>query len=351
MTPMRIVPAQSAGRLKYCCSIGRETTMTQHTDHLAMRAAETDLLAMDSHGLTKSFGQGEATKVVLGGIDLPVKRGELLCIVGPSGAGKTTLLRCMSGLSLPTSGTVEVDGKPVTEPPESLAVVFQDYSRSLLPWLKVRANVEFPLLEKPLTKQQRTAIVDEMLASVGLAEHADKYPRQLSGGMQQRVAIARALAYEPTLLLMDEPFASLDAQTRAELCDRFGRKRMISVGILGTVLFAFPMLTLVQSGNAADYAIAVIVVQGLQGIILGPLASFMAELFPTRVRFTGASLAFQLASVLGAGFAPSIAAGLVLADQSGIGLLGVVWVATLLVCLALVLATKDARHRSLAEIE
>lgn len=89
---------------------------------------------------------------------------------------------------------------------------------------------------------------------------------------------------------------------------------------------------------------------GLQGIILGPLASFMAELFTTRVRFTGASLAFQLASVLGAGFAPSIAAALVLADQGGVGLLGVVWVGTLLACLALVLATKDARHRSLTDI-
>jgi NitT/TauT family transport system ATP-binding protein len=177
-------------------------------------------LAMDIRGLTKSFGQGASAKTVLGGIDLTVRSGELLCIVGPSGAGKTTLLRCMSGLSQPTSGEVQINGVVVDGPPESLAVVFQDYSRSLFPWMKVRANVEFPLLEKKdMTREERSQVVDQMLAAVGLTQHADKYPRQLSGGMQQRVAIARALAYRPTLLLMDEPFASLDAQTRAELED------------------------------------------------------------------------------------------------------------------------------------
>lgn len=103
--------------------------------------------------------------------------------------------------------------------PDNLAVVFQNYSRSLFPWLRVAANVEFPLLEKKMPKAERTALVDQMLAAVGLSAHANKYPRELSDGMQQRVAIARALAYRPTILLMDEPFAALDAQTRADLED------------------------------------------------------------------------------------------------------------------------------------
>lgn len=180
----------------------------------------TDPLAMDIRGLTKSFGPAARAKTVLGGIDLEVRAGQLVCVVGPSGAGKTTLLRCMSGLTAPTSGEVYVGGTLVQgQPPESLAVVFQDYSRSLFPWMRVRANVEFPLLESSMSKSERAEVVDQMLAAVGLTQHATKYPRELSGGMQQRVAIARALAYRPTLLLMDEPFASLDAQTRAELED------------------------------------------------------------------------------------------------------------------------------------
>jgi NitT/TauT family transport system ATP-binding protein len=139
--------------------------------------------------------------------------------VGPSGCGKTTLLKCISGLMSPTSGSVTLAGKPVTGPPEDMAVVFQEYGRSLFPWMSVRKNVELPLKEKKLPKARRTELVDEALAAVGLTEAAGRYPWQLSGGMQQRVAIARAIAYEPKVLLMDEPFAAVDAQTRADLED------------------------------------------------------------------------------------------------------------------------------------
>lgn len=136
----------------------------------------------------------------------------------------------------------------------------------------------------------------------------------------------------------------------AHLCDRVGRKPMIAGGIVAAIAFVFPMLHLVQTGSATSYAVAVIAAQDIQGVILGPLASFMAELFPTRVRFTGASLSFQVASVLGAGFTPSIAVALVLADGGGTTMLGLAWIATLAVCLVLVLMAKEGRHRGLAEI-
>jgi NitT/TauT family transport system ATP-binding protein len=155
----------------------------------------------------------------LSGVSLSVREGEFVSVVGPSGCGKTTLLRCLSGLMAPSSGTVTLHGERVTSVPKDLTLVFQDYGRSLYPWLKVRANVDFPLRDAGLGKAERIARVERALADVGLEAHTEKYPRQLSGGMQQRVAIARALAYEPALLLMDEPYASVDAQTRASLED------------------------------------------------------------------------------------------------------------------------------------
>src|SRR3954453_23168070 len=125
----------------------------------------------------------------------------------------------MSGLMAPTSGEVEIAGQKVSGPPEQMALVFQDYSRSLYPWMKVGDNVAFPLRRKKISKSERKDIVEHAVESVGLASSIDKYPWQLSGGMQQRVAIARGLAYQPEVLLMDEPFASVDAQTRADLED------------------------------------------------------------------------------------------------------------------------------------
>jgi NitT/TauT family transport system ATP-binding protein len=152
-------------------------------------------------------------------VTFAVREGEFVCVVGPSGAGKTTLLRLLGGLISPTAGSVVVAGRSVTGPPDDLAIVFQEYGRSLFPWQRVAANVELPLRAKGLSKAERQRLVQESLAAVGLADSATAYPWQLSGGMQQRVAIARAIAFQPKVLLMDEPFAAVDAQTRADLED------------------------------------------------------------------------------------------------------------------------------------
>lgn len=168
-------------------------------------------------GLTKTYQSVEVTKEVLGGVDIDVYAGDFLCIVGPSGAGKTTLLRCISGLLAPTSGAVYFEGEMVDRPPAKLAVVFQDYSRSLMPWFSVLSNIMLPLRSQGVPKAERLERAKLALAAVGLAGNESRFPWQLSGGMQQRVAIARALAYQPDALVMDEPFAAVDAQTRADL--------------------------------------------------------------------------------------------------------------------------------------
>jgi NitT/TauT family transport system ATP-binding protein len=169
--------------------------------------------------LRKVYGSGEGATEAIADVSFEVAKGEFVCLVGPSGAGKTTLLKTVSGLMAPTSGEVVLADEKVSGPPERMALVFQDYSRSLYPWMKVGENVAFPLRRKKLTKAERNEAVEHAVESVGLASSIDQYPWQLSGGMQQRVAIARGLAYQPEVLLMDEPFASVDAQTRADLED------------------------------------------------------------------------------------------------------------------------------------
>jgi ABC-type nitrate/sulfonate/bicarbonate transport system ATPase subunit len=166
-----------------------------------------------------SLGQSYGDHVVLRDVSLDVPDGQLLCVVGPSGCGKTTLLRTVAGLLPAREGSVVLDGVPVTGVPGRLAVVFQDYSRSLLPWLTVRENVALPLRRHGLARAERREAAERMLERVGLDGAARRHPWQLSGGMQQRVAIARALVCRPSLLLMDEPFGSLDAQTREDLED------------------------------------------------------------------------------------------------------------------------------------
>jgi NitT/TauT family transport system ATP-binding protein len=171
--------------------------------------------------LTRAYG----TQVAIERVSLRAADGELVTIVGPSGCGKSTLLRCVAGLLQPTGGRVVLNGTPVTGVPDRLAVVFQDYSRSLYPWLSVRDNVALPLRRTQRRRAVRHAAALDALDAVGLTDTADKYPWQLSGGMQQRVAIARALACDPVLLLMDEPFGSVDAQTREDLEDLVLRVR------------------------------------------------------------------------------------------------------------------------------
>jgi NitT/TauT family transport system ATP-binding protein len=175
------------------------------------------VLEIDSLG--KTYGSGTKATEAIRSISFTVEERELVCVVGPSGCGKTTLLKCVAGLLPPTRGGAILKGKPVTGPPEEMALVFQEYSRSLMPWTSVRNNVLLPLRHKPLSRAERARLVEESLEAVGLTRFIDHYPWQLSGGMQQRVAIARALAYQPSILLMDEPFASVDAQTRGDLED------------------------------------------------------------------------------------------------------------------------------------
>jgi NitT/TauT family transport system ATP-binding protein len=158
-------------------------------------------------------------QVVTEDVTFEVKAGEIVSIVGPSGCGKTTLLKALAGLLRPTGGTIRFQGKIVDGVPDGLAMVFQEYGRSLLPWATVNANIELPLRYQAIAPDERRQRVSKSLQAVGLSGLGERYPWQLSGGMQQRVAIARALAYQPKLLLMDEPFASLDAQTRADLED------------------------------------------------------------------------------------------------------------------------------------
>ena len=175
------------------------------------------MLRVEHLGMT--YGEGDDAVQAIGDVDLEVAEKEFVCIVGPSGCGKTTLLKCMSGLLPPTSGEVKLHGQRVDGSPESMALVFQEYSRSLFPWLTVRQNVAFPLRRKKLEKSRAKELVENAVRAVDLTRFLDRYPWELSGGMQQRVAIARALAYEPEIMLMDEPFASVDAQTRADLED------------------------------------------------------------------------------------------------------------------------------------
>src|ERR1700754_3368019 len=163
---------------------------------------------LEVKALRKVYRSGGGRDVeALRDLTFQVDSGDLVCLVGPSGCRKTPLLRCLGGLLDPTSGTVRIDGREVAGPPPGLAMVFQEYGRSLFPWMSVRDNVELPLKQKKIPRARRSSLVEEALAAVGLAGSESSYPWQLSGGMQQRVAFARAVAYEPATLLMDEPFA------------------------------------------------------------------------------------------------------------------------------------------------
>lgn len=191
--------------------------MTENTQLSAREQRQEVLLSV--RGVRKIYPSAAGPVEAVRDLTFELRRGEMACIVGPSGAGKTTLLKIIAGLLEPTSGEVVLEGQRVTGPPKTMAVVFQEYGRSLFPWLTVHGNVELPLKNAKVPAAERARRVADALEAVGLANAHRRYPWQLSGGMQQRVAIARAVAYKPHILLMDEPFAAVDAQTRADLED------------------------------------------------------------------------------------------------------------------------------------
>lgn len=166
-------------------------------------------------GVEKKYNTRKGEVVALNGVDFDIKENEFICVIGPSGCGKSTLLNIIAGLLEPTSGQILVDGKPINGTGTDRGVVFQQYA--LFPWLTVKKNVEFGLKLKGLSKEECDAIAMKYLKMVELEKFADSYPKELSGGMKQRVAIARAYAMNPEVLLMDEPFGALDAQTRTQL--------------------------------------------------------------------------------------------------------------------------------------
>jgi NitT/TauT family transport system ATP-binding protein len=170
---------------------------------------------VDIQGIKKIFSSPRGDVTALNGIELQIYENEFVCVVGPSGCGKTTLLNIMAGLEEASEGELLVNGKPVDGPSVERGVVFQEYA--LFPWLTVEKNISYGLYNKKLSKQERKEICDHYINMVGLQDFRKSYPKELSGGMKQRVAIARAYAMDPTLLLLDEPFGALDAQTRAQL--------------------------------------------------------------------------------------------------------------------------------------
>jgi NitT/TauT family transport system ATP-binding protein len=173
------------------------------------------MATIELRGLSKVFKagfRGERDVHALSSVSFTVRHGELTCLVGPSGCGKTTILRIIAGLEQPTSGVVLLDGKSIIAPSRDCGMVFQEFA--LLPWRTVLENIELGPEIQRVARETRRKVADHYLQLVGLRGFENKYPRELSGGMKQRVAIARSLANDPKVLLMDEPFGSLDAQTR-----------------------------------------------------------------------------------------------------------------------------------------
>ena len=167
--------------------------------------------------VAKVFGEGAERYLALEGIDLEISEGEFVCLLGPSGCGKSTLLNILAGFEQASAGSVDFEGAPVRGAGKDRVMFFQDAGAALLPWLSAEENVRFALRVRKVPKAEWPALIDKVLAMVGLKEHRRKFPAQLSGGMRQRLQIARALAVEPKVLLMDEPFGALDALTRRRM--------------------------------------------------------------------------------------------------------------------------------------
>jgi NitT/TauT family transport system ATP-binding protein len=191
--------------------------------------------ALSVRGLRVAYGiETSGGQTVLDGVTFEVRDGEFLCVVGGSGTGKTTLLRALAGLVRPSGGELSFGGEPISGPSRDRAIIFQDYSKALLPWRTVRGNIALSLEARRVPPEIREATIDELVAKMGLAHAQHQFPGQLSGGMQQRVQIARCLAQEPKILLMDEPFGALDAMTRQALQDEL---LQLAAGKKMTVVF------------------------------------------------------------------------------------------------------------------
>lgn len=188
-----------------------------HTKEVEERLAEVraNRVVLTVENLTREYETGNGSFRALSNISFSVRARELICVIGPSGCGKSTLIRIVAGLEEPSSGHVALDGDTVHGPGADRGMVFQSYT--LFPWLTVRDNVSFGLKMKGVPPVRADGIARRFLEMVGLQAFADAYPKELSGGMKQRVAIARALANQPRILLMDEPFGALDAQTRGSM--------------------------------------------------------------------------------------------------------------------------------------
>ncbi len=176
---------------------------------------------LELKGLTKTYERRGEPVNALRGVDFSAEFGEFVCVLGVSGCGKSTLLQLVAGLEPPTAGAIVLDGKPLDGPHIDTSIVFQEHG--LFPWMTVQANIEFNLLARKVGRAERAARAGELIKLVGLEGFHDKYPHELSGGMRQRVGIARALSTNPRLMLMDEPFAALDAQTRSIMQDELLR--------------------------------------------------------------------------------------------------------------------------------
>lgn len=209
-------------------------------------------------GVNKIYPTADGPYTVLDGVNLKVREGEFVCIIGHSGCGKSTLLNMVSGFNTPTDGVVMLQNNPITEPGPDRMMVFQNYC--LLPWLSVFDNVYLAVdtVFPRKTQAEKRAIVKEHLAMVGLTEAADKKPSQISGGMKQRVAIARALSIRPQVLILDEPFGALDAITREELQEellQIWRKHRVTVLMIthdiDEALFLADRLVMMTNGPAA----------------------------------------------------------------------------------------------------
>jgi NitT/TauT family transport system ATP-binding protein len=176
---------------------------------------------IDLENITKTYQRRAESVLALDNVSFTAELGEFVCLLGVSGCGKSTLLKILAGLQPPSGGTATVSGEPLAGPHRDASVVFQEHG--LFPWMTVRKNVSFNLKARGVRAKDRAAIVDKQIETVGLRGFEEKYPHELSGGMRQRVGIARALTTNPKLLLMDEPFGALDAQTRTIMQDELLR--------------------------------------------------------------------------------------------------------------------------------